>query len=417
MVVCDGIRHLRLRRNFHLPVHLCSYRISASKAFLILLFSLTLATGCSRFQAKPADQYVYVTAKSANLRDRVAAVSNRTGAVANGDRLKILDHGRHFLKVQTEKGEIGWIEEKAVATGQAAGEFDKLKEQHKADPEVASAVVRDAVYMHLKPGRDSERFYLLAEGEKLKLLKRATLIKTVNPALVARAQKLIPQAAGSDAKRKGVPSPAQSVPAEAPTPPSMEDWWLVRDSQGHTGWLFARMMDVDAPESLTRYAEGQRIVGAYVLTTVHDEEAPGPVKDVPIYVTVLSPYKAGLPYDFDQIRVFTWSASRHRYETGFREKNIEGYLPVAIGKMKDPYGKTAAAQADLPSFSYKLLPADAPAVTPDPGTGAMIPSRTITRTYRMEGNFMHRILQPGAPLETAAHPVFEEKKERKRKKH
>jgi hypothetical protein len=416
MVVCDGIRHLRLTRNFHLPVHLCSYRFSTRKAVLILLSSLTFATGCSRFKAKPAEQYVYVTAKSANLRDRVAAVSNRTGAVTNGDRLKILDHGRHFLKVQTEKGEIGWIEEKAVATGQAAGEFDKLKEQHKADPEVASAVVRDSVYMHLKPGRDSERFYLLAEGEKLKLLKRATLIKSVNPALVARAQKPIPQAAGSDAKRKGAPTPAPSVPAEAPTPPSMEDWWLVRDSQGHTGWLFARMMDVDAPDSLTRYAEGQRIVGAYVLTTVHDEEAPGPVKDVPIYVTVLSPYKAGLPYDFDQIRVFTWSTARHRYETGFREKNIEGYLPVTIGKMKDPYGKTAAAQAELPSFTYKLLPADAPAVTPDPGTGAMIPNRTITRTYRMEGNFMHRISQPGVTLEAEAHPVFEEKKEKKRKK-
>jgi hypothetical protein len=221
MVVCDGIRHLRLTRNFHLPVHLCSYRFSTRKAVLILLSSLTFATGCSRFKAKPAEQYVYVTAKSANLRDRVAAVSNRTGAVTNGDRLKILDHGRHFLKVQTEKGEIGWIEEKAVATGQAAGEFDKLKEQHKADPEVASAVVRDSVYMHLKPGRDSERFYLLAEGEKLKLLKRATLIKSVNPALVARAQKPIPQAAGSDAKRKGAapppPPPAPPAPG-APAP-------------------------------------------------------------------------------------------------------------------------------------------------------------------------------------------------------
>jgi SH3-like domain-containing protein len=411
---------LRLTRNFPLPARLRSNGFSATTASLLLVSTFTFATGCSSFKAKPADQYVYVTAKSANLRDRVAAVSNRTGQVSNGDRLKILDHGRHFLKVQTEKGEVGWIEEKAVATGQAAAEFDKLKEQHKADPEVASAVVRDAVYMHLKPGRESERFYLLAEGEKLRLLKRATLIKAVNPALVARAQKAIPQAAGSDAKRKDVPKPVEAAksatPAEASPPPSMEDWWLVRDSQGHTGWLFARMMDVDAPESLTRYAEGQRIVGAYVLTTVHDEEAPGPVKDVPIYVTVLSPYKAGLPYDFDQIRVFTWSTSKHRYETGFREKSIEGYLPVVIGKMKDPYGKTPAAQAELPSFTYKLLPADAPAVTPDPDTGAMIPSQTITRTYRMEGNFMHRISQPGAQLEAEAHPVFEEKKGKKGKK-
>ena len=108
----------------------------------------------------------------------------------------------------------------------------------------------------------------------------------------------------------------------------MEDWWLVRDSKGDTGWLYSRMMDVDAPDAITRYAEGQRIVGAYVLTKVYDPEAEQEDKNIPIYVTVLSPYKAGLPYDFDQVRVFTWSVKKHRYETGFREKNIEGYLPV-----------------------------------------------------------------------------------------
>ena len=90
------------------------------------------------------------------------------------------------------------------------------------------------------------------------------------------------------------------------------------------------MIDVDAPEALTKYAEGQRIVGAYILTTVNDPDAGSddkniPVdKNIPIYVTVLSPYKSGLPYDFDQVRVFTWSLKKHRYETGFRDKNIEG---------------------------------------------------------------------------------------------
>lgn len=369
--------------------------------------------GCKGFKAKPADQYVFVTAKSADLRDRVAAVSNKTGSVANGDKLKVLEHGRHFLRVQTDKGETGWIKETAVATGDSEAGFDKLKADHKSDPTVASGVVRDQVYLHLKPGRDTEKFYLLNEGEKLQLLERATLVKNQNPALVARAQKEIPQAAGSDAKIKtGAPKP---VAAAAPLPPAMEDWWLVRDAQGHTGWLYSHMMDVDAPDALTRYAEGQRFVGAYVLTTVHDDEAPGDVKDIPVYVTVLSPYRAGLPYDFDQVRVFTWSLSHHRYETGFREKNIEGYLPVTIGKMKDPYGKTPAAQGELPSFTYKVLPADAPPPQPDPATGAMVPARTITRTYRMEGNFMHRIVPPGTQPEAVAHPAPEEKKGKKGK--
>lgn len=377
-----------------------------------------LLGGCSRFKSKPADQYVFVTAKQANLRDRVAAVSNRTGLVANGDRLKVLEHGRHFLKVQTEKGEVGWIEEKAVATGSAAGEFDTLKDEHKNDAEVASAVVRDQVFMHLKPGRESERFYLLNEGEKLKLLKRATLIKATNPALMARAQKPIPQAAGSDARGKHAVVKAIPLTAAAePLPPSMEDWWLVRDAQGHTGWVFARMMDVDAPESLTRYAEGQRIVGAYVLTTVHDAEAPGVSKDVPIYVTVLSPYKAGLPYDFDQVRVFTWSLQHHRYETAFRDKNIEGYLPLSVGKMKDQYGKGTSAQAELPSFSYRVLSADAPPVTPDAATGVMIPGKTLTKAYRLEGNLVRRVGAPGSTAgEQIAHPAAEVKKGKKSKK-
>ena len=397
-------------------------RLTSPRRTLILLTSATLllaGAGCSRFKPAPSDHFVYVTAKQANLRDRVAAVSNRTGQVENGEKLKVLDHARHWVKVQTPKGEVGWVEEKMIATQDTEADFNKLAEDHKNDPAVAGAVVRDQVYMHAKPGRDTEHFYLLPEGEKLKLLRRATLIKTtLNPATVARAQRAIPQAVGSNAALKpGAPLAIPPTPTGEPAlAPQMEDWWLVRDSQGHTGWLFARMMDVDAPEALTRYAEGQRFVGAYILTTVHDDAAPNGPADIPVYVTVLSPYKAGLPYDFDQVRVFTWSLSHHRYETGFREKNIEGYLPVTVGKSKDPYAKGTLAQEELPSFTYKLLTADAPPVVPDPVTGVMLPTKTISKTFRLEGNLVHRIAPPGSSaFEDLAHPVYEDKKDKKKK--
>ena len=394
------------------------------RAGALALCAVSLAgTGCERWKPKALDHYVYVTAKGANLRDRVAAVSNRTGTVQNGDKLRVLDHGRHWVKVETPKGETGWIEEKAVATEEAAGDFDKLRDEHKGDVPVASAVVRDTVYMHLRPGKDSEHFYLLPEGEKLKLLRRATLIKTsVNPATVARAQKKIPQAAGSDASRKdAVVAPVVAPEGDVPAPPAMEDWWLVQDSQGHTGWLFARMLDVDAPDALTRYAEGQKIVGAYVLTTVHDDGAPGGPADIPIYVTVLSAYKAGLPYDFDQVRVFTWSLQRHRYETGFRDKNIEGYLPLVISKSKDASEKGPLGEANLPTFRYNVLTADAPAVVPDPVTGAMVATKTMSKTYRLEGNGVRRVGYAAGPAwasgsELEAHPAVEEKKDKKGKK-
>ena len=131
---------------------------------------------------------MFVTAKQGFLRDRVAAVSNRVAEVGNGDRLKVLDHGRHFLKVETDKGKIGWIEERSVATPETANAFDALTAEHKADAEIAGGVTRDQVYMHLKPGRETDRFYLLPEGEKLKLLKRAIVEKVVTPGAVAKAQ-------------------------------------------------------------------------------------------------------------------------------------------------------------------------------------------------------------------------------------
>ncbi len=360
--------------------------------------------GCSRLKPKLSAEYVYVTAKQTFLRDRVAAVSNRTATVGNGDRLQVLERGRRFVRVQTEKGEQGWIDEKVVATQEIFDQFDALKKQHQADPAVASGVVRDDVYLHASPGRDTERFYRLAEGEKLKLLKRATLQKPVPPGMRA-----VPKPAVAPA---GKPGKDASV-AALPDAPLMEDWWLVRDSKGDTGWLFSRMMDVDAPDAITRYAEGQRIVGSYVLTTVNDPEAGQDDKNIPIYVTVMSPYKPGLTYDFDQLRVFTWSLKKHRYETGYRDKNIEGYLPVEVKMAPDPYGKAPAAALSLPTFSYRVLAADAAAVVPDPATGAVVPGKTILKTYRLEGNLVRRVLQPGTSAPGEAHPepwVLQKKK-------
>ncbi len=372
---------------------------------------LSLA-GCSHLRAKIEKQYVYVTVKQTYLRDRVAAVSNRTGTVENGDRLEVLERGRRFLRVQTAKGETGWIDEKVVVTQEVADGFEGMKTEHGKDPSVASAVVRDDVYMHLKPGRDTEKLYRLPEGEKLKLLRRATLEKALPPGQKAAAAVAVVPAPVPQRRSGG----KKLMVAPVQTGPLMEDWWLVRDSQGRTGWLLSRMMDVDAPESLTRYSEGQRIVGAYVLTKVNDPEAAMEDKDVPEYVTVLSPYQSGLPYDFDQVRVFIWNVKKHRYETGFRERNIEGYLPVELKLATDPYAKAAAAGVQAPTFSYRVLTADAPAVVPDRTTGAVVPTQTMVRTYRLEGNLVRRIVAPNSTSPEPAHPhPVEEKKSRRRR--
>jgi SH3-like domain-containing protein len=390
------------------------------------LAAVFILTGCSHFQRTPPDKYVYVTAKQTYLRDRVAAVSNRTGNVSNGDRLTVLDHARRFVKVRTSDGKTGWIDEKAVATQQTFEAFADMGQKYAKYSTVGNATVRDEVYLHVSPGRDTDRFFRLAEGDKLHLLSRATIpkISTTAPSFTRLTPKSDP--AKGTAATTVVAKVDSTKPAETdatpPPPPVMEDWWLVRDAQGHTGWLYSRMMDVDAPDTLVRYAEGQRIVGAYVLTHVNDPDSGQlrdgqPDPDIPVYVAVLSPYKAGLTYDFDQVRVFSWNIKKHRYETAFRERNIEGYLPVIVKNAIDPYGHAPNSAIPLPSFTYRVLAADSPTPVPDPVTGLITPDKTISKTYRLEGNITRRILAPGTTAPEEAHPAPEPDKKTAKKKH
>jgi hypothetical protein len=322
------------------------------------------------------------------LHDRVAAVSNRVAQVANGEPLEVLERGRRFLKVKTQKNEIGWIEERAVIDAKTFQTFDELAALHKQDPVVATATLRDDIYLHILPGRDTEHFYLLPGNGKVQLLVRASVPKTGQGNAPAKPSttgggKGLPAAPGPQSS-SGRSTPATSTGAPAPGLPSappadlppviLEDWWLVRDGGGHVGWLLAGRLDVDVPDEIGTYAEGQRTVGAYVLTKVIDPEASTPNHEVPEYVSVLVPPKAGLPFDFDQVRVFTWSLRHHRYETAFRLHPIQGYLPVRTSFQP-------MAGGSVPVFSFQI--ANSQDLSTDPATGITHPVSPRTITYMM----------------------------------
>ena len=330
------------------------------------------------------------------LRDRVAAVSNRVAEVVNGQPLEVLEHGRRFLKVKTKKNEIGWIPDRAVIDSKSFEQFADLASLHKDDPVVATGTLRDDMYLHISPGRETDRFYLLAGNAKVQMLDRASMPKNPPPAqAVRRAAQPSGGAKGAGplpGKRPIAQGPVSGevLPEDPETPPAvMEDWWLVRDNQGHAGWVLGNRVDVDAPDDIAQYAEGQRIVGAYVIAKVADSEAPGTNHEIPEYVTALSPPKSGLTYDFDQIRVFTWSLKHHRYETAYRLHPIQGYLPVRITSEPAPGGTE-------PVFSFQI--SGSPDVAIDPDTGIARPAKLRTISYALRETLVHRVGADMAPI-------------------
>ena len=310
---------------------------------LLAIAAAASFSACGRH--KKAAEIGYVSIPQAILRDRVAPVYTKVGTVKNGDRVQVLERERRFERVRTDSGLEGWIEQRYVVPQQVYDGFQKLTQQEQNDPLQATGTTRNDTNIHLEPGRETEHLYQLNQGTKVSVFKRAT------------AEKVLPGAS--------IAQPAN----ESAKPAILEDWWLIRDPQAHVGWVLERMVDLDVPLDIAQYAEGQRIVAFFVLNQVADAD-----KKVPQYLVALTEPKDGMPFDYNQVRVFTWNVKRHRYETAYRERNLDGVLPITVSQ--ENFGK----EGTLPVFVLR--------VKDDSGN-------VSERKYKMITPIVRRVLAPG----------------------
>jgi SH3-like domain-containing protein len=328
---------------------------SSRNRWLVLLLGVALMAGCSRGRHRVLE-VAYVSAPQAALRDQVSAIYSRVGNVKNGERVEVIDREKRFARVRTAGGLEGWIEQRYLVDQKTFDGLQKLTQDNQNDPVQAPGILRNDTNLHLTPGRETEHLYQLAAGAKVAILKRATAEKQLGSP--------VPRPAVATSTKAGTRTPAGPV---------LEDWFLVRDDLGRVGWVLARMVDVDAPIEIAQYAEGQRFVAFFQLNSVPDTDK-GVQRNVPQYLCILTDPHDGLPFDFDQVRVFTWNTRKHRYETAYREHGLRGVLPVTV--TQETFDKEGA----LPVFILQ--------VKDDVGN-------VSDRKYKLNTPIVRRVLAPG----------------------
>jgi hypothetical protein len=297
--------------------------VGCSFLLVVALLVLGFAAACSHEEISP--EIAYVSVPQSFIRDRVAPIYQKVATVHSGDRVQILDRRRRFALVRLASGEQGWLQERYLVSQQVYEVAHKLAETTRDFPVQATAVTRGTVNLHILPGRDSEHLYQLKAEQAIEVLKRASR---------ARDQA---QAASAPVQKDSADDGHDEVPEPPPLP--REDWWLVRTADGsRAGWILGGLMYVDLPLDVAQYSEGARIVAFFVLNKVQDGD-----QSYPQYLVLYTDPKDGLPYDYNQARVFSWNTKRHRYETAFRER-MEGFLPARVGS--ENFGR----EGTLPTF-------------------------------------------------------------------
>lgn len=343
----------------------------------VLSASLIFLAGCSEKPRLPEPiGEAWVGPAQLNLRKEIAPRSGVAAEVKHGERLDIVRVRRSFVLVRTAGGVEGWTDSRQLLNAEEVAELLKLEQDAKFLPSQGLAATHDLLNVHTTPDRRSPSFLQVREGEKFDVL-----MQRMTPRLSTKLQKrrLLPEPAPAPPRVRKTKEPKYPKPPMPPvpgppedwlelskTPPDpdpvdsekavpMDDWYLVRNSAGRSGWVLANRVYLAIPDEVAQYAEGKRITSYLALGEV---KAGDQSKSHWVWTTI----EHGLqPYQFDGLRVFVWSLRRGRYETAYRERNLKGYYPILPEQVELSSGtgrRGAVATARYPGFSVLVEKAD-----------------------------------------------------------
>jgi hypothetical protein len=310
----------------------------------------------------------YVGPATLKLRRDMDLRSAEAGTVNHGERLAIVRRRRRFVRVRTAQGLEGWTDMRLLLSSGQMEQLNRLADRARGRPSQGAASVYEALNVHTEPNRLSPSFYRIKERELVDVVAQE-----LSPRVPFEQKSILPPPAPAKpaAARKAQPEPSRVPPPPMPAPPKLpedwlelsetapsdsdpdnpalaprqpepepskpvpvDDWTLVRLSNGRAGWVLTGMLRMNIPDEVAQYSEGHRIT-SYFAMIKHDW----------LWTTLADTRK---PYQFDSFRCFVWNLRRHRYETAYIEKNLRGYYPVEAHPVKMMVGKK---EQSFPGFS------------------------------------------------------------------
>jgi uncharacterized protein YgiM (DUF1202 family) len=292
-----------------------------------------------------------------NIRQEITPNSKVVATLHHGDHVDIIQVKRRFVKIRTKQGVEGWTDQRQLMSADQMKELQDFAVAASRLPAQGKATVYATLNIHSEPNRFSPAVYQIAEGVPVEVIshkvagrlaqpppdsKRSPLIKPPEPRAKKKKDKdkekalrppeppaptapanwlELSKMGRADSDNDGIVDDKEEKPTE---PVRLEDWTLVRTKEGKAGWVLTRMLTMSIPDEVAQYAEGKRITSYFSLGTVHDDEL-NVDKHNWLWTTR---HEEPAPYQFDSFRVFFWNRKKHRYETYYIEKGVEGYFPV-----------------------------------------------------------------------------------------
>lgn len=356
------------------------------------------------------------------LRSELSPSAKVVGKANHGDRLEILQTRRRFVRVRTASGAEGWTDTRKLLTTRQMGALKELAARAAKIRSMGKATVYDVLNMHSEPNRYSASFQQVIPGAPLDVLGRRVTERTAAPPPTEPIVKRSPTPPRPVRKKKEPPFPPPPMPAppplpgnwmelsrtdlprepepsdkeEKPLPPKpviLEDWTLVRAADGRAGWVLSRMLQMSIPDEVAQYSEGARITFYAPLGEVNDE---GQKKHHWLWTTSV---KGGLPQDFDSFRVFIWNVRRHRYETSYIERGLEGFYPIQVEGpkftvlLRNSDGKYYTKTFQLEGYLTRWLGNADASAPPDPLAGLFVktPSTPVAAPTVPERSWTDRL--------------------------